>query len=69
MPVRININKNLSADQVNSLKDIFDKFPGKSSIEIMYTYDGLKTNISINDFKVNNCKELYEEISKTFALN
>ena len=69
IPVRININKNLSADQVNSLKDIFDKFPGKSSIEIMYTYDGLKTNISINDFKVDNCKELHEEISKTFALN
>ena len=23
----------------------------------------------LNDFKVNNCKELYEEISKTFALN
>ena len=65
----INIEQDISIEQVGSLKNIFNKYPGRSPIEIMFRDNGLKAKISIKDFKVDNCKELRDEVSKTVDIN
>ena len=69
VPLKINIEKDISIEQVGSLKNIFNKYPGRSPIEIMFRDNGLKAKISIKDFKVDNCKELRDEVSKTVDIN
>jgi DNA polymerase-3 subunit alpha len=65
LPVTINLQKDLTKKETIELKELFDKFPGDSSIEIYYSYDGIKANISIDGTTVNNSKEFQEELSKT----
>ena len=69
VPLKINIEKDISIEQVGSLKNIFNKYPGRSPIEIMFRDNGLKAKISIKDFKVDNCKDLRDEVSKTVDIN
>jgi len=64
VPLKINIKNDISIEQVSNLKNIFNKYPGKSPIEIMFRNNGLKAKISIDNFNVDNCKELHDEISK-----
>ena len=69
VPLKITINENLSKKQVNNLKDLFHKYPGKSPVEILLKDSGVRARISIDNISVENCKELEEEISKTINLN
>ena len=50
------------SDKLEKLKNIFDKFPGNSPVEIFYKYNGLQANISINGITVDNSTEFQEEI-------
>ena len=69
VPLKITINENLSKKQVNNLKNLFHKYPGKSPVEILLKDSGVRARISIDNISVENCKELEEEISKTINLN
>lgn len=65
LPVTINLKKTLNSEQTLKLKNLFDKFPGNSPIEIFYKHDGIKASIAISGITVNNSKEFQEELLKT----
>ena len=69
VPIKINLKNDISLKQANNLKAIFNKYPGESPIRISFRENGLKATISVNDFKVDNCEELHEEISRTVGNN
>ena len=69
VPIKISLKNNISLKQADNLKAIFNKYPGESPIHISFRENGLKATISVNDFKVDNCKELHEEISGTVGNN
>ena len=62
IPVLIKIDRDLNKKDTEKLKNIFDKFPGNSPVEIFYKYNGLQANISINGITVDNSTEFQEEI-------
>ena len=69
VPIKISLKNDISLKQADNLKAIFNKYPGESPIHISFRESGLKATISVNDFKVDNCKELHEEISRTVGNN
>ena len=62
IPVLIKIDRDLNKKDTEKLKNIFDKFPGNSPVEIFYKHNGLQANISINGITVDNSTEFQEEI-------
>tara|TARA_A100001234_G_scaffold221575_1_gene238598 strand:+ start:34881 stop:38294 length:3414 start_codon:yes stop_codon:yes gene_type:complete len=62
LPLKIQISRDISLDDTMKLKTIFEKFPGNSNVEINLSNNGLKTKISIEGCKVENCDELKEQI-------
>ncbi|RZP15209.1 MAG: DNA polymerase III subunit alpha [Candidatus Dadabacteria bacterium] len=62
IPVLIKIDRDLNNKDTEKLKNIFDKFPGNSPVEIFYKYNGLQANISINGITVDNSIEFQQEI-------
>ncbi len=62
LPLKIQISRDISLDDTMKLKTIFEKFPGNSNVEINLSNNGLKTKISIEGYKVENCDELKEQI-------
>ncbi len=62
LPLKIQISRDISLDDTMKLKTIFEKFPGKSNVEINLSNNGLKAKISIEGCKVENCDELKEQI-------
>ena len=69
IPVAIKLEKDLNNKETENLKNLFAKFPGTSPIEIFYTYNGLKANISINGITVDNSEEFQEELLETIGPN
>ena len=62
IPVLIKIDRDLNNKDTEKLKNIFDKFPGNSPVEIFYKHNGLQANISINGITVDNSIEFQQEI-------
>ena len=58
----LKIDRDLNNKDTEKLKNIFDKFPGNSPVEIFYKYNGLQANISINGITVDNSIEFQQEI-------
>ena len=69
VPLKIVINDELSKEQVNCLRDIFNKYPGESPVEILLQNDGIRAKIAINNLSVENCEELHVEISKAISMS
>jgi len=69
VPLKIVINDELSKEQVNCLRDIFNKYPGESPVEILLQNDGIRAKIAINNLSVENCEELHVEISKAINIS
>ena len=67
IPVLIKIDRDLNKKDTEKLKNIFDKFPGNSPVEIFYKHNGLQANISINGITVDNSTEFQEEIKDTIG--
>ena len=69
IPVAIKLEKDLNNKETENLKNLFAKFPGSSPIEIFYTYNGLKANISISGITVDNSEEFQKELLETISPN
>ena len=64
LPLRVYLKNDITIEESSKLKSILEKFPGESTMEIIFKNNGLKARISIEDFRVNNCDELKREIEK-----
>ncbi|MEL0080979.1 MAG: DNA polymerase III subunit alpha [bacterium] len=64
LPLRVYLKNDITIEESSKLKSILEKFPGESTMEIIFRNNGLKARISIEDFRVNNCDELKREIEK-----
>jgi DNA polymerase III alpha subunit len=62
LPLRVYLKNDITIEESSKLKSILEKYPGESTIEIIFKNNGLKAKISIEDFKINNCDELKREI-------
>ena len=62
LPLRVYLKDDITIEESSKLKSILEKYPGESTIEIIFKNNGLKAKISIEDFKINNCDELKKEI-------
>ena len=58
------MKNDITIEESSKLKSILEKFPGESTMEIIFKNNGLKARISIEDFRINNCDELKKEIEK-----
>ena len=64
LPLKINISRNITLNESKKLKKLFEKYPGDSIVEINLSNSGLKARIGIEDYKVENCDKLKEEIQE-----
>ena len=64
LPLKINISRNITLNESKKLKELFEKYPGDSIVEINLSNSGLKARIGIEDYKVENCDKLKEEIQE-----
>ena len=64
LPLKINISRNITLHESKKLKKLFERYPGDSIVEINLSSSGLKARIGIEDYKVENCDKLKEEIQE-----
>ena len=57
-------DRNITLNESKKLKKLFEKYPGDSIVEINLSNSGLKARIGIEDYKVENCDKLKEEIQE-----